>query len=71
MYFDAFAPNKQPKIWRKDILIKIFNVLKNKSVFVTYCAQGQVKRDLKEIGFTVYTLQGPPGKKEMIRGIKN
>jgi tRNA U34 5-methylaminomethyl-2-thiouridine-forming methyltransferase MnmC len=70
VYFDAFAPNKQPEIWHKDILKKVFNILSGESVFVTYCAQGQVKRDLREIGFTVESLQGPPGKKEMIRAIK-
>jgi tRNA U34 5-methylaminomethyl-2-thiouridine-forming methyltransferase MnmC len=71
VYFDAFAPNKQPEIWHKDILQKVFKFLVEKSVFVTYCAQGQVKRDLKDIGFTLQSIQGPPGKKEMIRGIKN
>ena len=70
IYFDAFAPNKQPEIWHKDILNKVFMFLDEKSVFVTYCAQGQVKRDLKNVGFTLQSLQGPPGKKEMIRGIK-
>jgi tRNA U34 5-methylaminomethyl-2-thiouridine-forming methyltransferase MnmC len=71
VYFDAFAPNKQPEMWQRDILEKIFNLLNRKSVFVTYSAQGQVKRDLKNIGFALHSLQGPPGKKEMIRGIKN
>lgn len=71
VYFDAFAPNKQPDIWQKDILEKVFDLLNNRSVFVTYSAQGQVKRDMKNIGFTLHSLQGPPGKKEMIRGIKN
>jgi tRNA U34 5-methylaminomethyl-2-thiouridine-forming methyltransferase MnmC len=70
VYFDAFAPAKQPEIWDKNMLTKIFNLLTEKSVFVTYCAQGQVKRHMREIGFKVQTLQGPPGKKEMIRGIK-
>jgi tRNA U34 5-methylaminomethyl-2-thiouridine-forming methyltransferase MnmC len=37
------------------------------AVFVTYCAQGQLKRNLKELGLEVETLPGPPGKKEMTR----
>jgi tRNA U34 5-methylaminomethyl-2-thiouridine-forming methyltransferase MnmC len=40
-------------------------------LFVTYCAKGQLKRDLKTAGLTVETLQGPPGKREMVRGVKN
>jgi len=71
VYFDAFAPNKQPEIWQKNILQKVFNYLAKESALVTYCAQGQVKRDLKATGFTVDTLQGPPGKKEMTRGLKD
>jgi tRNA U34 5-methylaminomethyl-2-thiouridine-forming methyltransferase MnmC len=39
-------------------------------VLVTYCAKGQVKRDLKTAGFKVETLPGPPGKREMTRAIK-
>lgn len=70
-YYDAFAPNKQPEMWQKEILRKVYNFLGGKSMFVTYCAQGQVKRDLRSLGFAVHTLQGPPGKKEMIRGEKD
>jgi tRNA U34 5-methylaminomethyl-2-thiouridine-forming methyltransferase MnmC len=70
-YYDAFAPNKQPEIWQRDILQKVFSYLAKESALVTYCAQGQVKRDLKASGFTVETLQGPPGKKEMTRGLKD
>jgi tRNA U34 5-methylaminomethyl-2-thiouridine-forming methyltransferase MnmC len=71
VYYDAFAPNKQPETWQRQMLQKVYDFLDNNSVFVTYCAQGQVKRDLKDIGFKLSTLQGPPGKKEMILCVKN
>ena len=71
VYYDAFAPNKQPEMWHKDVLKKVYGLLSGESALVTYCAQGQVKRDLKASGFTVQSLQGPPGKKEMTRGLKN
>jgi len=71
IYFDAFAPNKQPEMWTVDILGKTIQALKSHGVFVTYCAKGQLKRDLKSLGLQVETLPGPPGKKEMVRGIKN
>jgi len=70
VYYDAFAPNKQPEMWQRDILQKVYGFLSKESALVTYCAQGQVKRDLKASGFTVQSLQGPPGKKEMTRGLK-
>ena len=70
IYFDAFAPNKQEEMWKKEILKKCFNALKQGGRFVTYCAKGQLKRDLKEIGFEVEMVQGPPGKREMTTAIK-
>ncbi|GGZ35553.1 hypothetical protein GCM10007049_31220 [Echinicola pacifica] len=70
VFFDAFAPSKQPELWTKDILQKVVDALNPGGVFVTYCAKGQVKRDLAACGLQVETLPGPPGKKEMIRGTK-
>jgi tRNA U34 5-methylaminomethyl-2-thiouridine-forming methyltransferase MnmC len=70
VYFDAFAPNKQPEMWELPMLQKTVNALAPRGVFVTYCAKGQLKRDLASCGTEVKTLQGPPGKREMIRAIK-
>ncbi|HTH54620.1 MAG TPA: tRNA (5-methylaminomethyl-2-thiouridine)(34)-methyltransferase MnmD, partial [Cyclobacteriaceae bacterium] len=38
VFFDAFAPNKQPEMWERPLLEKIFRSMKNDAVFVTYCA---------------------------------
>jgi tRNA U34 5-methylaminomethyl-2-thiouridine-forming methyltransferase MnmC len=70
IFYDAFAPSKQPEMWNYDVLEKIVNAMAANSVFVTYCAKGQLKRDLRTLGLTVETLEGPPGKKEMIRAVK-
>ncbi len=70
IYFDAFAPEKQPEMWKPSIFDKVVNALKPGGILVTYCAKGQVKRDLKSVGFRIETLQGPPGKREMIRATK-
>lgn len=70
IYFDAFAPNKQPEMWELSILTKVVNTLKPGGVFVTYCAKGQLKRDLKALGLVVESLPGPPGKREMVRARK-
>lgn len=70
VYFDAFAPNKQPEMWTLPMLQKTIESLVSKGVFVTYCAKGQLKRDLISAGSSVETLQGPPGKREMIRATK-
>jgi tRNA U34 5-methylaminomethyl-2-thiouridine-forming methyltransferase MnmC len=70
IYYDAFAPNKQPEMWTFEILRKVVEKLRMGGVFVTYCAKGQLKRDLKALGLEVQSLAGPPGKREMIRAIK-
>lgn len=69
VYFDAFAPNSQPELWTQEAFAKIKSAMSVPSVFVTYCAKGQVKRDLKAVGFVVESIPGPPGKREMIRGL--
>lgn len=71
IFFDAFAPSKQPDMWIIEMLEKVVKSMAPNSIFVTYCAKGQLKRDLKTLGLQVETLQGPPGKHEMIRGVKS
>ncbi|NCB07166.1 MAG: SAM-dependent methyltransferase [Bacteroidia bacterium] len=71
IYFDAFGPDKQPEMWEPAIFRKIFEQCSDGSVFVTYSAKGEVRRRLSAAGFTMERLPGPPGKKEMLRGIKN
>ena len=69
-FFDAFAPSKQAEIWEFPILEKMHSLLSKKGIFVTYCAKGQLKRDLKTLGFEVESLPGPPGKFQMVRATK-
>lgn len=70
LYFDAFAPASQPELWEPAALEIAYNALKTGGVFVTYCAKGQFKRDLKSVGFQVEPIPGPPGKREMTRARK-
>lgn len=71
IYFDAFGPRAQPEMWDLPILEKMFNLLRENGILVTYCAQGQFRRNLKSLGFKVESLPGPPGKREMTIAIKN
>ncbi len=70
VYFDAFAPNKQPDLWNIGIYKKIYNNCSEGAILVTYCAKGIVRRELVSAGFTAERLPGPPGKFEMLRAIK-
>ena len=70
IYFDAFAPSRQPEIWEKENLKKIYSHMNIDSILVTHCSSGQFKRDLREVSFDVDVLPGPVGKREMVRAIK-
>ena len=70
VYFDAFSPESQPELWSASLFEKIYESMTNEAFLVTYCAKGEVKRILKKIGFTLESLPGPPGKREMTRATK-
>jgi tRNA U34 5-methylaminomethyl-2-thiouridine-forming methyltransferase MnmC len=70
VYFDAFAPDKQPQLWTGEIFSKLFNLLNPGAILVTYTSKGSVRRTLISCGFEVIKLPGPPGKWEMIRATK-
>lgn len=70
IYFDAFAPEKQPEMWTQQIFNKLFSMCNKNAVITTYCAKGVVRRMLQSAGFSVERLPGPPGKREILRGTK-
>ena len=70
IYFDAFGPDKQPEMWELPVLEKATAKATPGTVFVTYSVKGVIRRRLKALGFQTEKLPGPPGKKEILRGIK-
>jgi len=71
IYFDAFAPEKQPELWTTKIFRKLYNCLAPGGILTTYSSKGEVKRTMKKCGFLVDKIAGPPGKREMLRCIKS
>lgn len=70
IYFDAFAPDKQPEMWKPEILQKMYDYLNIGGTWVTYSSKGELKRNLRSIGFNVERLPGPPRKRHMLRATK-
>ncbi|MCK8481581.1 tRNA (5-methylaminomethyl-2-thiouridine)(34)-methyltransferase MnmD [Psychroserpens algicola] len=70
IYFDAFGARVQPELWTETIFKLMHRALKPKGVLTTYAAIGSVRRTLDSLGFDVEKLQGPPGKRHMIRAVK-
>lgn len=70
VYYDAFGPATQPEMWTTEAFSKIMPLVRIGGALVTYCAKGQVRRDLEAVGFQAERLDGPPGKREMLRAWK-
>lgn len=70
VYFDAFAPDKQPEMWNREIFGRLYARMRPGGILTTYCAKGAVRRMMKEAGYAVERIPGPPGKREMLRAIK-
>ncbi len=71
IYFDAFAPDKQPQMWTQPLFDKLYRVTAESGILTTYCAKGAVRRMLQQAGYRVERLPGPPGKREMLRAVKD
>lgn len=66
VYYDAFAPDKQPEMWSEAVLKKVALAMRPQAVFVTYSTKGTVKQILRKLGMMVKRLPGPPGKRDML-----
>lgn len=71
VYFDAFGSQVQPEMWEKKLFEIVDSTTKSSCIFTTYASKGAVKRGLKELGYIVEKRPGPPGKREMMVGLKN
>lgn len=72
IYFDAFAPEKQPEMWEQSLFNSLYQILNEGGILTTYCAKGIVRRMLQSAGFIVERLAGPPGgKREILRATKS
>lgn len=70
LYYDAFAPTKQPEMWTEELINKVSESVRKDGILVTYCAKGAVRRAFSAAGFQMERVPGPIGKKEILRGKK-
>jgi tRNA U34 5-methylaminomethyl-2-thiouridine-forming methyltransferase MnmC len=70
IYFDAFSPAVQPEMWSESVFKKLYLTLKTGGLFTTYSAKGSVKQALRKAGFSIERLNGPPGKRHILRACK-
>jgi tRNA U34 5-methylaminomethyl-2-thiouridine-forming methyltransferase MnmC len=70
VYFDAFAPDKQPELWTRTVFSSIINNMNKGGIITTYTAKGAIRRIWQDLGLTVEKRPGPPGKREFLYGVK-
>jgi tRNA U34 5-methylaminomethyl-2-thiouridine-forming methyltransferase MnmC len=70
VYLDAFSPDQNPELWTEPFLKRLAKVMLPGGHLTTYSAKGSVRRALEAAGFIVRKRPGPPGKREMLLGIK-
>tara|TARA_B100000963_G_scaffold161621_1_gene140531 strand:+ start:2949 stop:3623 length:675 start_codon:yes stop_codon:yes gene_type:complete len=70
LFYDAFGYHAQSEMWQEKALQKCYDLLNPGGIWVSYCAKGAVRRSLEKIGFVLERLDGPPGKREMLRAVK-
>jgi tRNA U34 5-methylaminomethyl-2-thiouridine-forming methyltransferase MnmC len=71
IYFDAFGPDAQPELWTHQVFRNLCSGLAPGGILVTYSVKGAVVRALRSSGFSVEKLPGPPGKRHILRAVKN
>ena len=70
IYFDAFAPEKQRNMWSGKKFAQVYDNLNNEGILTTYSSKGIVKNNLRKAGFKVTRLDGPKGKRHILRAQK-
>ncbi len=69
-FLDGHSPQKNPSIWRPELLKAIGEKTKPGGTFATFTVAGAVKSALMEAGFTLKKHPGCGGKKHVLQGIK-
>ena len=71
IYFDAFGFTVQPELWNEVIFEIMYKSLKNRGILTTYACRTSINHAMQHVGFQTLKLPGAPGKREMLRALKN
>lgn len=64
-YLDGFAPRVNPEMWTPHVFGQMRRLGVPGATAATWCAAGQVRRDLRDAGFLVSRAPGFAGKRDM------
>jgi len=68
-FLDGFAPAKNPEMWSPALFGQLVRMARPDATAATWCASGQVRRDMEAAGFIVSRAPGFGRKWEMTRAV--
>lgn len=68
VFLDGFAPTKNPAMWSRNLLAAVTRHCHANSTLATWCVVGDVRRDLRELGWSLQRVPGYATKREMLQG---
>lgn len=66
--FDGFAPDRNPAMWRAELLNAFAGLVRPGGAMATYTASGEVRRCLEAAGFSTRRVDQKPHKSESLAG---
>lgn len=67
-FLDGFAPARNPLMWQPALFAQMARLSHDCTTFATFTAAGDVKRGLRDVGFTVEKHPGYGRKRDMLKG---
>ena len=67
-FLDGFAPNRNPALWREDLLKQVASLSTAGTSIATFSAAGAVRRRLQACGFNMQRVDQRPHKRESLAG---
>jgi chorismate dehydratase len=53
IYFDPFSKKKTPELWTEDFFKKLYYLLKDDGILITYSCAKSVRKDFEKVGFKI------------------
>ena len=68
-FLDGFAPDRNPEMWREDLLQLLARFAARGTTVATFSAAGRVRRGLESAGFAMRRVDQRPRKRESLAGV--
>ncbi|HUH87987.1 MAG TPA: FAD-dependent 5-carboxymethylaminomethyl-2-thiouridine(34) oxidoreductase MnmC, partial [Pusillimonas sp.] len=68
-FLDGFSPTKNPEMWSPALFGQLVRIARPGATAATWCANGAVRRDLRDAGFLVRKTPGLGGKWAMTQAV--